>query len=405
MSVPTMRTLTAAAIFAIAAGTGGVRAETVTAPSGPQGLAKFERGKAVVLRSDQIHDGDLYALAQAAIDIEGTVDGDLLGAAAEISVRGDVRGDTFLAGSIVDMSGSFGDSARVFASSYRLNGTVDGDLLVFGGNIILGEGSHVTGDVVVAAGHLRAAGRIDGEVTFGGGEVLLEGSIGGGVQARADLVKLAPEASIAGNLRYRAREETTIPEGVVGGEVSYEPRAGSEDKESRAFLTAGDALRSALQMLWAFVLGSVALALFPRASRAIVDRVGQEPLLNFGIGFVLLFVVPISSIVAMALVVTVPLSIAVLVLYGIAAYAAKLPVGLALGRWALARIGRPGASPYLALLVGLIPVYVVLTLLAAWSGLLWTIGWVVFAMLGLGAIASGLRGRASASASPESFDA
>ena len=204
-----------------------------------------------------------------------------------------------------------------------------------------------------------------------------------------------------GDLRYRAREEATIPDGVVEGEVAYEPRARSDDNESRAFLTGGDALGSALQMLWAFILGSVVLALFPRATHAIVDNVGREPLLNLGIGFVLLFVVPISSIVAMALVVTIPLSIAALLLYVIAAYVAKLPVALAVGRWLLARAGRPDASAYLALLVGLLPIYVVLTLLAAWSGLVWALGWGTLSMLGLGAIANGLRGRGSGSAVPD----
>jgi cytoskeletal protein CcmA (bactofilin family) len=392
-----MRTLTAAAILAISAGAGGMRADTGASLVDPEGSSKFERGKAIVLRSDQVHEGDLYAVAQAAIDIEGTVDGDLFGAAAEISVRGTVAGDTFLGGSIVDMSGSFGDSARVFASSYRLNGTVEGDLLVFGGNIILGEDSHVTGDVVVAAGHLRAAGRIDGDVSFGGGEVLLLGSIGGGFEGRADLVKVDENASIVGDLKYRAREEATVPDGVVGGKVSYEPRAKSDDKNERAFLTGSDALRSALQMLWAFILGSVGLALFPAATRVIGEHVGREPLLNLGIGFVLLFVVPISSVVAMALVVTIPLSISVLLLYVIAAYAAKLPVALALGRWLLVRAGRPEPSAYLALLIGLIPLYAGFLVLSAWSGLIWAIAWGAVSMLGLGAIASGLRARAAES--------
>jgi hypothetical protein len=154
-------------------------------------------------------------------------------------------------------------------------------------------------------------------------------------------------------------------------------------------------------MLWAFILGSVALALFPRATRGIVGQVGRDPLLNLGIGFVLLFVVPISSIVAMALVVTIPLSVVVLLLYAIAAYAAKLPVALGIGRWVLARAGRPEPSAYLALLVGLIPVYAVFTLLSAWSGLVGAIAWGAISMLGLGAIASGLRGHAADSAATE----
>ncbi len=398
MNTLVMRSLTAVSALAIAAGAGGVRAGAGTELVDLEGSSKFERGKAIVLRSDQVHVGDLYAVAQAAIDIEGTVDGDLLGAAAEISVRGTVTGDTFLGGSIVDMSGSFGDSARVFASSYRLNGTVEGDLLVFGGNIILGEDSHVTGDVLVAAGHLRAAGRIDGDVSFGGGEVLLLGSIGGSFDGRADLVKIDENASIVGDLTYRAREEAVIPDGVVGGAVSYEPRARNEESASRAFLTGGDVLRAALQMLWAFILGSVGLVLFPRAAHGIVEHVGREPLLNLGIGFVLLFVVPISSIVAMALVVTIPLSVTVLLLYAIAAYAAKLPVALAIGRWLLARAGRSEPSAYLALLVGLLPLYAAFVLLSAWSGLVWAIAWGATSMLGLGAIASGLRSRVAGDA-------
>ena len=90
-------------------------------------------------------------------------------------------------------------------------------------------------------------------------------------------------------------------------------------------------------------------------------------------------VVPAACLLAILLVISLPLGVMTLGVFAITLYLAKLPVALWIGERILASVGRPGASPFLALAIGLVLLYLVfaipfyvgflLKLAATWLGL------------------------------------
>ncbi len=379
------------------------------APSGAIEIGGPKHGATYTVAEGEAHEGDLY-VGGASIRIAGTQDGDLFAFAQSVTIPGTLRGDLFALARSVDVSGRIGDSVRVLAQSFALTGEIDGDVVIFAESVNLAPGSRVTGDVLAYAARITSEGAIDGDLKAAGGSLLASGRTGGeisatcgeitlrGEAARADLkcdtLHVDPGARIAGDLVYKARQPADIASGVVGGEVVYLER---RDEPSEARRQRSRVAGKMAWWLWSFVAAAVVgllwLAVLPRSMPRIERAIEQETLSSLGLGFVILLVVPVGSILAMVLIVTIPLSLLALMLYLMALYLAKIPVAVWMGRRLLRAAGRSDPSPYLGLLGGLLVLY--LAFLLPYLGF-----WLRLAtiLLGLGALSVALRRPA---ASPE----
>ncbi len=337
----------------------------------------LQAGGDVTIPNGEVREGDIYAAAEA-IRVEGRLDGDLAAAAARVVVDGRVDGDLFAIADTVDLRGPVGDSTRVVAQTLNVDTTIDGDLLAAAQELVVTGDARIAGGVVAAGRRVEIDGTVEGGVRVAAGEIVIRGTLHGDANVIADRLDLAPGARIAGDLDYRTRTPLS-PEAVarVEGAVRYEDPPVDEDESG----TAWGFVFWFWQTLAALLAGILVVALFRGVVQRLVVSIAEETTLGALLGFATFLVVPVAAGIAMVTLVGLPIGIAGGLLFGLAVYGAKLPIAVWLGDRLLGYAGRPGASPYAAMALG-IPLLYLLFAIPYVGGLFW----LAATWLGLGAM-------------------
>lgn len=345
----------------------------------------FCKVRSLVVGESETRLGDTYFLAQN-VDISGVFDGDLIGTTQAAVISGVVTGDLAIAGSTLEIRGEVRDSVRFFGQSLTITGTVDGDVVVFAGQINIHPRARVTGNILAFGGSAIVDGTVGGGVTFGGGHVSIGGPVAGDVKITADTVDVAPSARVQGDFEYTSRKPIEFPAGVVAGETTFKERSDESEDDEDEF-TWRALLKWAWLTLAAMLVGLVVIALLRRFIPALVAPIGREGMLVTLVGLGIFLVVPAASALAIVLVIPLPLGVIALMLFFVGLYLAKLPVAIWLGQRILGVFGMSAPSPFLALAIGLLVLYLLFEI-PFFIGTLVYLGTV---WLGLGSFVIGVR--------------
>lgn len=308
-------------------------------------LAQSESGVGGTVVVEEGETVDEVSAVAGTVIVDGSVTGDVSALAGNVYVRGDVGGDVSVA-----------------TGNLEITGDVGGDVSAGAGNVVVGEDAFVGGAFQVGAGDVTIDGELADDATVG-----------------AETIRLGDEAAIAGDLRYDGSLEGDTA--AVEGEVTRDSTLGVD------LAPTVQPLASWLFAVYAFVanllLGVALLALFPRFSTAVADRVVTDPLRTGTIGLAVLVGVPILLLAIAITVIGVPISLA-----GAFAFVLVVWIGIVYGRFAVGTWLLSLADVddrWLALVVGLV-VGAVLTQIPVVGGLLN----LLILLLGLGALAVGL---------------
>ena len=341
-------------------------------------------GGAVTIPNGQVREGDLYAAVEA-LQVIGRLTGDLVVAANRVVVEGQVDGDLFAAAGTVDLRGPIGDSTRVVGQMLTVDTTVDGDLLAGVNELVVTENARIAGGLVAAGSRVEIEGTVEDDIRVAAGVIVIRGTVHGDAYLIADRLDLAPGARITGDLEYQARTPLS-PEAaaLVEGAVRYEePRVDENDEGG----TAWGAVFWFWQTLAALLTGILMVALFRHVVQRLVASIAEEATLSALLGFAAFLLIPVAAGIAMVTLVGLPIGIATALLFGLALYAAKLPITVWIGDRLLGLAGRPGASPYAAMALGVLLLYLLFAI--PYVGWLF---WLAATWLGLGAmVVSGRR--------------
>ena len=350
-------------------------------------IARIPRGE---VRTDDLYtfadvvliagslDGDLVT-ASRGIRVTGRITGNLIAAATRMTVAGQVDGDVVAAAETIDMHGTVGDTARVFANRANVSGTVGGDLMSWSNQLDVMEDATIAGDLRSSGSFVRVGGTVDGDMRATAGRIVIEGTVRGDANLTADRIILAPEAEILGDLRYSSRRPLRpgAADRVAGTITAIED---VDDTDAAGFAW-WQILLWVWQTLAALLTGSVLVVLVGPVLNRTVAALGGRATIATLIGFAAFLIVPILAVVTLATLVGLPLGLAVGALYLGALYIAKIPVAVWLGDRLLTRVGRPGASRFATLAIGIVLLYALFA--APYVG--WLI-WLFATWLGLGAM-------------------
>jgi cytoskeletal protein CcmA (bactofilin family) len=360
-----------------------------------------------MVEADKTARGDRYFVGNNA-DVEGTIEGDFFTFSKGVSLPGHVSGDLNSLGSNVTITGSVDDDARVFAGELGVRGKVAGDLIALAGEINVFKGAHVGGRTLAFAGTVTLDGEFLQAMNVVGGEVNFGGHAHGDVKVESDALSFSDDARIDGNLTYTARQENESLSGerarhLVGGKITFVPKKPSEKKAS--------GITSIIWKIWTFIatflIGCFLIFIARRLTRTILVTARLETLKSFGFGILGHILVPFVGLIlvcvclGLGLITLVtsagrlpalplaflPPGMLVLAIWAVLFYLAKFVVSAALGDAILRRMGRRDASPYMALFVGMIPVWILLSIPILGSFLYF----IVVPVFGIGAILVGLR--------------
>ncbi len=341
--------------------------------------------KGYTIRPGETHKGNVVRFAPS-VAIEGTLDGDMYVTAPTVRISGVVTGDVFVAGSQVDVTGEIKKSFRSAGANVVVDGIVHGNVLVTGGMLTLGSRAHVLGSVSAYTGQFTFNGVVDGSLTFTGGTAILGGKVHEDAALTADAIVIEDGARIEGDVTYSTRKPMDEAfRAIAGGDVVYDEIAVREkkkqDKKEHALRPTTFGVGKWIAFFTAsFLFGCALLAVFREHEPKVTQAIQTDALRCAGIGFVSILVT-IAVCLSLILLITIPFVLIYLLVYVVAAYLAKIPVAVWLGRFILDKAKRPAAGPYGALFVGLLALYLLFML-----PYLGALAQSVAALLGLGAM-------------------
>ncbi len=269
------------------------------------------------------------------LDVYGTIEGDLIGVAAEITLhRGSrVTGDLWVGGGRLLVEGAVGDDMHFFGLTAIIGDVARFtdpriDLMAVALNAEIQKDAVLPGDLLVYGYQARVKGTIGGDIDFGGEALLIEGVVVGRVDAEvgdarrsADVPDLpfydlsfenpglyiAPGALIERDVAYRSVTQAEIPPGVVQGRVRFERIGGQPDitkvaqPDEAAVLLREYVVAVVRDVLSLLILGAVALRLVPNVVRqpALQVRRRTIPAVGWGLATFMLSI-PLVIIVLVA---------------------------------------------------------------------------------------------------------
>jgi cytoskeletal protein CcmA (bactofilin family) len=350
-------------------------------------------------------EGDRYFVGSNT-DIEGTIEGDFFAFSKGISIPGRVSGDVNSLANNISISGNVDDDARVLAQELMVRGKVAGDLIALAGEIDVVKGAKVGGRTLAFASNVTLDGEFRQAMNVGGGVVNFGGHAFSNVKVESDALTFTDDARIDGNLTYTAREELSSLTGerakrLVGGHITFVPKKPAEKKSILTRL-----VWTVWTFIATFIIGSILILVAYRLVRTILATARVETLKSFGFGilghilvpFVGLILVCICLGLGLATCVTsggklpalplafLPPGLLVLAAWSVFFYLAKFVVAAALGDTILRRLGRD-PSPYMALFVGMVPMWILVSIPILGSFLYF----IVIPVFGIGAMLVGLR--------------
>lgn len=270
----------------------------------------------------------------------------LVGIAVVVSlVPGVAAAQSGVGGTTTVDSGETVSSISGVYGTIIVEGTVTGDVSGAAGNIVIREGGVVEGDLEAAAGNIRISGTVRGDVStgagsirvtetgtvegnfeVGAGNVRIDGTINGDAEVGADTIRLGDDATIAGSLTYDGNLEGNRD--AVAGEITRDGSLGpglfTELRPVASWIFTVNAF------ILNFILGALLLGLFPNFSDGIADRVATEPAKTGLAGLGAFIGIPILLIAVAITVIGIPISVVGLLLFLAVSW-----IGLVLGRFAI----------------------------------------------------------------------
>ncbi len=322
--------------------------------------ATFKEGDNITIPSGKVINDDLY-IAGGTVTIEGTINGDLFIGGGSVTINGVVNGDLFAGGGSINLNGTVNDSMRIGGGNININGYIDDDLVAVGGNIILGSNNLIGRDLIGAGGLLQIDGSVKRDVKAAFGNVNILGTIGDDAKIETDKLTIASTAEIGGDLTYKSEDKADREAGsIIRGDIKRKiPR---EKDKAPDFISSliGLFFARVLSSIWSFfalaLVGIVLSFLAPHRLVLTGGKIKSDPWKSLGIGFLILFIVPIAIFFIFATIIGIPLAIIAVFGYAIALYATNVFVGYFVGKiiidfWKVEKEIWPGFIMLLGLLI------------------------------------------------------
>jgi cytoskeletal protein CcmA (bactofilin family) len=360
---------------------------------------EFKATERFEVAPDAIVSNEVWLQAQT-IAIEGTTLDDVFmlaaGAAtahathpvAPIRVTGAVGGDLWAAGESVEISGTVSTHARLAAGKLvRLTGTVGGNLMAAGSAIRLETGSRVGGSALLAGSEILLNGTINGPTRVYAAKATLAGRFNGDVTLTATDIVMMPGTHVAGNLYYRMDKDLIPGDGVVveGKLERLTPKPAAARPTSHEWMWVQLGL-----LAGAMLAGIAFVSLLPGIVALSVHKFTESYWRSLAFGFIAFALIPMVAFFLLFTLIGIPLSLLMMMAYGLLLYLSKLITALFLGHLLLGR-GKPlpATRLYPALALGLLVIYAAVNLPFPFD----IVGWFALTLPGLGAFVAAILDR------------
>lgn len=235
-----------------------------------------------------------------------------------VVANGTANGLIMLCGSTIS-SNANGDYAFIAGREVNISGNITRDAFVVGETVTIENTGIINRDLYVCASKVIINGAVNRNIYVASSELLVgdKAYIRGDVHSVTDKIVISETANILGTVEYRSDASVvSIPESIQVNRIEVETNK-NQGNVSKSF----DFNEKILELLMVFVTFILMLAIVPEFFTKIDERYAlnaKELFKAFGIGVLLLIVVPIVSIILMVTIVGLPIAFVALLLYIIA---------------------------------------------------------------------------------------
>lgn len=204
-----------------------------------------------------------------------------------------------------------------------VNGNVQGDLYVAGGNVIVT--GNVADDLVAAGGNISVSGKVNGDLRAFGGSLFVDAVVDGEVIVSGGDVKIGPNAQIRKDLVAAGGTVEVDPAARVFGSTTIKTDDDGEGAGHREmmrqsydhFMRIGFWIAQVFAVLASLAIAAVFLGIFPGFTKKwAVKAFGKEQFWpSLGLGFLIVIVTPIASVLLMITGIGAPLGVVLLMMY------------------------------------------------------------------------------------------
>ena len=292
---------------------------------------EFRTGQSPTVSKDEIIKGDIY-LSGERVRIEGTVEGDVFAAGKDIDIDGHVKGDVISAGRYLQLRGTVDGNIRSAGNTAVISGTLGKNMTWFGDAVTVDSTGKVGGGITMFGGTLAIDGHLNRDILFFGEEINVNGSVGGGIREKGNMLIVGPNAWVDGPVKFEGNKPAEIAPGAkLASPVEFKQMERKRDyRESNYYVW---------RVIWtaAFILFGMVLFLlapgFARETISSAERYGAP----IGLGILVFFGVPLAAIIACITVVGLPLGVLTLAFWMLMLCCAEIVVGAVIGNLILGR--------------------------------------------------------------------
>lgn len=196
----------------------------------PARAFEFKSGNNVLIPAGEVVEDDLYASADSFV-LEGTIEGDLVIFASTVTINSSavIEGDLIAGAQSIIVEGAVQDDIRVAGAAIVLgdDSTVGDDLVAAGYSLETMTGSQVGGDALFAGYQAKLGGDIEGSLRVFANGLDLQGSVAGDVTAELgtaqDMPPFSPFAFIPNmpSVPSVSGGLTIGSRALIGGDLEY----------------------------------------------------------------------------------------------------------------------------------------------------------------------------------------
>jgi cytoskeletal protein CcmA (bactofilin family) len=353
---------------------------------------------------------DLYVFGSD-IFITDDVKGDLVAAGGNIDIDADIAQDLMVAGGMIDINADIGDDVRAAGGTLNISGNIGDDLIAAGGQIYISDSSVIGGALALTGGTLQISGTVQDDASLSGGSITISGKIDGDVMIEeVERLKVTGSAEIMGDLIYKSATMADISDkAAIGGEVKetiveeeVRLRTHKSSDAPWAIFTATYIGGRIIAFLSLFVLGIILILAMPGFFQKFNDRMKNTLGYCVGGGAIVLFGVPVASVIVFIIsillfitiigsglgMVAMASNVVMLILYGLLIYLSTIFLSYLLGRVILSKTSlnmEKYGWKVLAYLIGLVIIMIAYSIpfigwLMRFTGILFGLGGLVLVL-------------------------
>ena len=257
-------------------------------------------------------------------------------AGQKIDVTSKIKGIIFAAGQKLKIAGE-NDYSFVAGQDVEVNEIVTKDAFIAGQDITISNSK--IRDLYVAGETITIDSDISRNVFVGGSTIIITGKIGGDVNVGAEKIIVKEGAVIEGTLNVPEDAEVEKDGATVNKVTTYKATEVEVNKETAVVANIMSNLVACLAMM---LLGFIGLYLFKGFFKKI-DEFEKDPgfLTKYSIfGLIELFAIPVAAVIIIlisffVLMITFPIVVVGLIIYGLMIYLSAIPTAYYLGNWFL----------------------------------------------------------------------